>query len=130
MIYNLYLVISEALSGLGLDPPESYRIAEIVNARNRSQAKWLAWKTDKDFDGDVKEMPHFSVNLKIKNTELQKPMVVTNQIDRICESQSSGLIDDEGLCGYLWCENQYLTSNKMLKDQYGINLLVKEVCKK
>lgn len=44
---NLYLVVSESLScwpRMGAD----YRIAELVVARNHGQAKYLAWKNDKD----------------------------------------------------------------------------------
>jgi len=56
---NVYFVLSEELGGC-------YRICHIVRARTRSQAKYLAWKTDDRSSGsyvpgEVPEMPRFSV---------------------------------------------------------------------
>lgn len=71
---NLYLVISEQLEDHGdwYEPPEIYCIAELVVARNRSQAKYLAWKQDKNsfYPGYfIDEMPKFRINLKMKGLE-------------------------------------------------------------
>ena len=67
---NLYLVVSEELQTWGgwYGPPEFYCIAELVVARNRSQARYLAWKTDYSF-GDFRDMPRFRVNIKKKDVE-------------------------------------------------------------
>jgi len=68
---NLYTVMSEEiwytekiLAGSG--PREIYIIAELVIARNRSQATWLAWKSDPAYwvYDDIHEMPKFSVHIK------------------------------------------------------------------
>lgn len=67
---NLYLVVSEQLENYGdwYEPPETYCIAELVVARNYSQARYLAWKTDWS-SGDFRDMPRFRVNIKKKNIE-------------------------------------------------------------
>lgn len=67
---NLYLVVSEELKNYGSYwiPPEYYCIAELVVAKNKSQAIYLAWKNDKDsFTNDMKDKPKFSCKLKQKN---------------------------------------------------------------
>jgi len=71
---NLYQVISEELSTVipvldyGEGPLEYYHIAEIVAAETRGQAKWIAWKSDEDsFEGNICDMPKFSVHLIKKN---------------------------------------------------------------
>jgi hypothetical protein len=62
---DLFLVASEILwetihvLDFGQGPKEPYRIMELVAARSREQARYLAWQTDKNFDGDCKEMPNF-----------------------------------------------------------------------
>lgn len=69
---NIYLVVSEELAewmpSWELDPPERYRICEVVVARNHSQARWLAWKTDGGlrgtYTGDPRDMPRFTVQQK------------------------------------------------------------------
>ena len=69
---NLYLVVSEELSYVAVidswlgGPTEYYRIADMVVARSHGQARWLAWKNDKDnFNfGDIREMPKMAVRLK------------------------------------------------------------------
>lgn len=43
----------------GSGPTEYYRIVELVTARNREQARYLAWATDKNFDSNVRDMPNF-----------------------------------------------------------------------
>lgn len=66
---NLYLVISEELHiyPRGLEPPEDYRICDLVVARNHSQARYLAWKNDRDsfYADDLREMPKMAVRLKM-----------------------------------------------------------------
>jgi len=68
---NLYLVISEALDWQKFNNPElagpweTYRIAELVVARNHSQARYLAWQSDKEGQTyDFGEMPKLAVRLK------------------------------------------------------------------
>ena len=66
---KLYLVISAALEDMVWEDwfnrvghQEFYRIAELVLAEKPSQAKWTAWATDhKTFDGNVLEIPRFSI---------------------------------------------------------------------
>jgi hypothetical protein len=63
---NIYEVVSETLYNyqyMDYGPPEPYCIAELVIAKNPSQARYLAWKTDDDFTYDLTEMPAFSVHL-------------------------------------------------------------------
>jgi len=67
---NLYVVLSGVLSEsvLGWEnedtgPSEDYRIYELVVARNRAHARWLAWQADKNYEPDPREMPTFSVRL-------------------------------------------------------------------
>jgi len=72
---NLYLVISEELVSYGptggFEPPEWYRIAELVVAQSHSQARWLAWKADGglrgSYNGDLCEMPKFTCQLKVRD---------------------------------------------------------------
>lgn len=75
---NLYLVISEELEYHAIIDPEiggpwePYWIAELVVARNHSQARYLAWKADRygcRWDYDLREMPKFAVRLKEKGVE-------------------------------------------------------------
>lgn len=62
---KLYAVVSETLYetidilGYGQGPTEPYCIVEIVAAKSREQARYLAWQTDRNFDGDCREMPNF-----------------------------------------------------------------------
>ena len=65
---NLYLVVSEELKETlwedwfnQVGHQEVYCIAELVVASKPSQAKWLAWKTDRaSFNGNPRDMPKFS----------------------------------------------------------------------
>ncbi len=76
---NLYLAVSEELSYVAVIDPEIggpleyYRIAELVVARNHSQARYLAWKSDKESFRDswfgIAAMPKFAVRLKEKDVE-------------------------------------------------------------
>lgn len=69
---NLYLVVSDVLKEVvwedwfnNVGHRELYQIAELVVARNYGQAKYLAWKTDRNtFNSDISEMPKFAVRLK------------------------------------------------------------------
>jgi hypothetical protein len=82
---NIYAVISEQLAArvpildFGEGPMEPYAIAELVAADTRAQAKWDAWKTDRDsFDGDPREMPKFSVRL-VKRSVSEERGIVTDK---------------------------------------------------
>jgi len=77
---NLYLVVSEELFYVAMidpeigGPTEYYRIAELVVARNHSQARYLAWKAELCdpntlLDYDLLQMPKFAVRLKEKDVE-------------------------------------------------------------
>ena len=66
---NLYLVVSEEIrhdSEGWYDPPEWSRIAELVVARNHSQARYLAWQCGEGgFCGYcLADMPKSAVRLK------------------------------------------------------------------
>jgi hypothetical protein len=41
---------------------EDYRIAELVAAKNRGQARYIAWKADKTFSLDMREMPKLTTH--------------------------------------------------------------------
>jgi len=84
---NLYLVVSQELSYVAVidpeigGPREYYRIAELVVARNHSQARYLAWQADKDgyaWTYDFCEIPKFAVRLKEKDVE-GPARIVTNE---------------------------------------------------
>jgi len=47
---------------VGAGHREDYRIAELVAARSRGQARYLAWKADKTFSADMREMPKFTTH--------------------------------------------------------------------
>ncbi len=75
---NLYLVASEPLETVVCEDwfarachRESYRITELVVARNRSQATYLAWKNDRDsyYPGDIREKPKFRSEIKARDVE-------------------------------------------------------------
>jgi len=57
---------------------EDYRIAELVAARSRGQARYLAWKADKTFSSDMREMPKF-VTHKTRQPVWGPPRVVTKE---------------------------------------------------
>ena len=77
--YNLYLVISEVLETVEWEDwfnyvghRETYRIVELVVARNHGQARWIAWRErdeDATFLPDVRDMPKFAVRLKRKDAK-------------------------------------------------------------
>jgi len=51
------------------DIEEPYAIAELVVAKSRGQAKWLAWKTERGNTDDVRDMPRFRTAIKAKGVE-------------------------------------------------------------
>lgn len=75
---NIYLVVSETLSSVVCEDwfnnachEEPYCIAELVAARSRGQAKYLAWQTDKEtFESDMREMPKMSVKICEKGVDI------------------------------------------------------------
>ena len=74
---NLYRVISETLwetipvLDFGQGPEEPYAIAELIAAESRGKAKWLAWKSDKSFDGNIRDMPRFSAVCVAKDVQIE-----------------------------------------------------------
>lgn len=86
---NVYLIISEELKTavyedwfVNAGHWEYYRIAELVVAQNRGQARWLAWKGDgASFTGDVRDMPRMTCRMRAKNIEWFWPMsgIVTDR---------------------------------------------------
>lgn len=73
---NLYLVISEPLENIEwvsmwdeIGIRNSYRIVNLVVAKSHAQARYLAWRADKDGDTWplVEDMPKFAVRLKRHN---------------------------------------------------------------
>ena len=81
---NIYFVLSEILEcgGLTGEPPENYRIAEIVIAKNRSQAIYLALQEDDcEYWNDVKGYPKFRTELKLKNVPYNPQVIKENVCD-------------------------------------------------
>jgi hypothetical protein len=83
---NIYRVISDVLTTTipllddGTGPTEDYAIAHLVAAESRSQAKWLAWRTDKDsWSSDVRDMPRFTVKLMRKGVAVDGPGIVSDR---------------------------------------------------
>lgn len=81
---NLYIVISESLSYVepilddGSGPTEHYRIAELVVAKNHSQARMVAAKhADDDYNGRVQELPRMSVRQLAKRLSYPRGTIVT-----------------------------------------------------
>ena len=73
---NIYQVVSEELMeyysvGIPEKVPESYWIAELVVARNRGQAQYMAWKTDKSsfYPSDITEIPRMSIHVVKKDVD-------------------------------------------------------------
>ena len=85
---NLYLVVSEMLTEVVCEDDsvnacheEDYCIEELVVAHNRSQAKYIAWKSDPDSyeeNYSILEMPKFSVKLKRKDVG-GKPRIASGE---------------------------------------------------
>jgi len=99
---NLYLVVSEELTEticedwyVGACHEEPYRIAELVVARNNSQARWLAWRADRNsFDGDMRDMPKFRTKCQCKNVD-GPARIVSSECDGEAEQASWYFGDDE-----------------------------------
>jgi hypothetical protein len=93
--YNLYLVVSEDLTDCswGFEPPEKYRICELVNARNKSQATYLAWQNDGNSGYDFRDKPKFSTSIKIKDTGIKVPCIVTDFVNKLFDQ----ILDDNHL---------------------------------
>ena len=73
---NIYQVVSEVLTEayetLALDPPEQYRIVELVVARKRSQAGLMAWKNDRGYEicgGYMPDKPKMSIRIVKKGVD-------------------------------------------------------------
>ena len=79
---NLYLVVSEQLSEVvwedwfnNVGHEEPYCIAELVVAEKPSQAKYLAWRSDKNSSCDVTEMPKMSCEKLVTDVNHTKGVV-------------------------------------------------------
>lgn len=83
---NLYLVVSEQLTEMVWEDwfvnaghEETYCIAELVIASKPSQAKWLAWKSDKNtFTGRPTEIPKMSCRVHSVAIPNMNPCIVTH----------------------------------------------------
>lgn len=83
---NIYEVVSETLTEVVCEDwfnqachEEPYCIAHLVAAKNPSQARYLAWKTNKDFTYGLTDMPDFSVHMCLKDVNEKKPHIVTRE---------------------------------------------------
>ena len=79
---NLYLVVSEPLTEVvwedwfnNVGHLEPYCIAELVCAEKPSQAKYLAWRHDKNSGYDITEMPKMSIEKLSSNVDFPKGIV-------------------------------------------------------
>lgn len=73
---RLYLVVSEQLedvvcedASVGACHVEPYCICELVVARNRAQATYLAWQHDRPPSQNVGDKPKFRTETKVRNVE-------------------------------------------------------------
>jgi hypothetical protein len=91
---NIYAVLSECLSVTipilddGTGPKENYCICQMVVARTRSQARLLAWKSDRDSycGSDLREMPRFATRLVERDVEMDVGVIADRElIERIWE---------------------------------------------
>lgn len=107
---NLYLVVSEQLEdgrSIFQDPPvppEPYRIACLVAATNSNQAKYLTWKDDdpSPVQRDMRDMPSFNCELKLKGVNLSKGVLEGNQGESFLESISENEIEYHFLITWCW----------------------------
>lgn len=83
---NVYRVVSETIEYQEVIDPEiggpweSYCIAEMVAAPNPGRAKWLAWKSERAYssgNGDISDMPKFSVRMIRKNEDWPEGLLST-----------------------------------------------------
>lgn len=85
---NLYLCVSETIHDFGsnLDPPEDYIIADLVVARNRSQARYLSWKNE-DGTNALMEIPKYQTLIKARNIDAE-PKVITDYWKEFCKKNN------------------------------------------
>jgi len=90
---NLYFVLSEELQDKmwicregNVFYYEPYCIAELVIARNHSQARYLAWKNDNSYGTwpCILDMPKFSCKIIEKGLDGEARIVSHNPIYRDC----------------------------------------------
>lgn len=80
----IFIVVSETLYNTiplmddGSGPSEPYCIVELVIAETREQARYLAWKTDRNFGHNCREMPNFR----------------TAKLDRTFSTDTKGIVSD------------------------------------
>lgn len=60
-------------------PPEQVRVVELVTARSRGQARYLAWKHNSDILGDLTEQPCKTKVLLISHHS--SPAMVASKVD-------------------------------------------------
>lgn len=83
---NLYLVVSETLYekipilDYGEGPLEPYKIVCLCAAETREQARWDAWKTDRTFDNDPRDMPNFRIR-KVGTTATRERGIIEEEFD-------------------------------------------------
>ena len=91
---NLYLVVSEPIYHVVWEDwfnqvghREDYCIAELVVAKNRGQAKWLAWKSDKEGDTfpSIEDMPRFQIRIKAYDVAGDSRIITNDKQDWIPE---------------------------------------------
>jgi len=89
---NIYVVVSETLASVVCEDwfnnachEEPYCIAELVAARSRGQAKYLAWQTDTEtFESDMQEMPKMSVKICEKDVDILAGIVTKDKAFAHC----------------------------------------------
>lgn len=94
---NVYFVLSEPLVSIGtmFEPPETYRIAEVIIAKSRSQAVYLALQEDQEIWNDVREFPIFRTELKLKNVPFESQVIKGDVVKFLG-------IDKSFIQGYFW----------------------------
>ena len=63
---------------------EPYCIADLVAAESPSQARYIAWKNDVSFTGDLQELPKFSVRICLKGVDHVKGIVTNDKRFQDC----------------------------------------------
>lgn len=94
---NVYFVLSEPLMSIGTmyESPETYRIAEVVIAKSRSQAIYLALQEDHEIWNDVRDFPKFRTELKLKNVPFES-QVIRGDVVKFLK------LDKSFIQGYFW----------------------------
>lgn len=78
---TLFYVVSEVLVDYPTDryePPEQYRTVDLVVAPTRGKAQILAAKYNRDYEGDMRDLPRYSVR-KIASGFCTVPRVVSQE---------------------------------------------------